>query len=41
MPKYLVTLEIESEMDPRDWYLPDTLVIDEKYQLVKVEDVNE
>jgi len=40
MPKYLVTLEIDSDTDPREWYLPDTLVIDEDYRLVKVEDVN-
>lgn len=39
MKKYLVLLEIESESDPRDWYLPEVLVIDDEYKLVKVEEV--
>lgn len=40
MSKYLVTLEIDSDTDPREWYLPDTLVIEEDYKLIRVEDVN-
>ena len=40
MPKYQITLEVESNTDPREWYLPETLIIDEEYQLIKVEKVN-
>lgn len=40
MSKYLVTLEIDTDTDPREWYLPDTLVIEEDYKLIRVEDVN-
>ena len=36
MKKYLLTLEIETETDPREWYFGDVLVIDEPYQVVKV-----
>ena len=41
MAKYLMTLEVESDTDPREWYLPDTLVIDGEYKLMKVEETNE
>jgi hypothetical protein len=36
MAKYLVTLKLESDTDPREWYLPDTLVIEEAYELYEV-----
>ena len=39
MPKYQITLEIESESDPREWIWGDTLIIDENYGLLKVEEV--
>lgn len=39
MSKYLITLEVESDTNPNEWYLPDTLVIDDDYKLIKVEEV--
>ena len=36
--KYTITLEVESDTDPREWYYGDTLVIDEDYQVIKVEE---
>jgi hypothetical protein len=35
--KYLITLEIESETDPSEWYWPETLIIDEDYQVLTIE----
>lgn len=40
MPKYLLTLQVESDTNPKDWYLGDTLIIDEEYELLKVEEVS-
>ena len=38
MSKYRITLEVESESDPRDWTFQDILVIDEPYQVLKIEE---
>ena len=37
--KYLITLEVESDTDPREWVFQDTLVIDEEYQVINIEEV--
>jgi len=39
MRKYQITLEIESETNPREWCWGDTLIIDENYQVLNVEEV--
>jgi len=39
VPKYILTLQVESDTNPKDWYLGETLVIDEEYELLKVEEV--
>ena len=40
MPKYILTLQVESDTNPKDWYFGDTLIIDEEYELLKVEEVS-
>jgi hypothetical protein len=39
MNKYQITLEIESEIDPREWIWGDTLIIDENYQVTEVREI--
>jgi len=34
--KYQITIEIESDTDPRDWCLGETLVIDEPYEVIQI-----
>ena len=38
--RYTITLEVESDTDPRGWYYGDTLIIDEEYEVKNVEEVN-
>lgn len=38
MSKYRITLEVESDTDPRGWVFQDTLVIDEEYQVINIEE---
>jgi hypothetical protein len=40
MPKYILTLQVESDTNPKDWYLGDTLIIDDEYQLLDVKEVS-
>jgi hypothetical protein len=35
--RYLITLEVESETDPKEWYWGDTLIIDEDYEVLTIE----
>lgn len=35
---YKITLEVTSETNPKEWYFGDTLVIDEEYNVVSVEE---
>ncbi len=37
MSRYLITLEVESETDPKEWYWGDTLIIDEDYEVLTIE----
>jgi len=39
MEKYLITLSVKSETDPRDWYFGETLVIDEDYEVINIEKI--
>lgn len=39
MSKYRITLEVESEGDPRLWTLQDSLIIDEPYEVLNIEEV--
>lgn len=36
--KYLITLEVESDTDPREWMFADSLVIEEEYKVIKIEE---
>lgn len=38
MKRYLITLEVESDTDPRGWMFADTLVIEEEYKVIKIEE---
>jgi hypothetical protein len=38
MKRYVLTVEVESESDPRDWTLQDSLIIDGPYEILKVEE---
>jgi hypothetical protein len=39
MTRYVMTLEIESDSDPRDWLYTDRLIIDGEYQVLDIEEV--
>ena len=39
MSKYQITLEVESDNDPREWVFQDSLVIDGTYEVVNIEEV--
>ena len=40
MAQYKIMLEVESETNPNEWLFPETLVIDEPYQVVSIEKVS-
>jgi hypothetical protein len=40
MSKYILTLQVESNTNPKDWYLGETLIIDEEYELLNVEEIS-
>lgn len=39
MEKYIITLEIKTETDPREWYFGDTLIIDDEYEVINIEKI--
>ena len=39
MTRYILTLALESESDPREWLFEDTLIIDEPYKVTNIEEV--
>jgi hypothetical protein len=40
MNKYEITLEIETDLDPREWTLGEVLIIDEPYQITQIKEAN-
>ena len=34
--KYIITLELESESDPREWLIEDKLIIDEPFTILEI-----
>ena len=37
---YLITLEVKSQTDPRDWHWGEIVVIDEEYEVTNVEEIS-
>lgn len=36
--KYTITLELESESDPREWLIEDKLIIDEPFTILEIKE---
>ena len=36
--KYIITLEVDSETDIHDWVFEETLIIDEPYKVLRIEE---
>lgn len=36
--RYIITVSVESDTDPREWHYGDTLVIDEEYEILGVDE---
>ena len=36
--KYRITIEVDSDSDPRDWILEQPFIIDEPYEIISIQE---